>query len=123
MNDQLEQVTTDDAQFVVLGTILSGVLPEEQSIEAGRLVKDAGGIELFDAEWSRELWRRADAAMQDGKPPRRFLHTKQVEDVPMDIIVKLMDSALSIGLLEQVYLPELATAAVARKMRRAMKDA
>lgn len=121
--NEIEQAEIDAAQFVVLGTILGGILPVEQTLEAARIAKDFGGLELFDAEWAVELWRRIEASMAKGKPPHEFLWIKQVEHVPVDIIGKLGDSCLPIGLVEAVYLPELAAASRERKIRRAMKEA
>lgn len=121
--NETQQVQFDTDQFALLGTILSGVLPADQAIEAANLTLEAGGLELFDADWSCELWRRAEAALKAKRPPNDFLHVKQVSDVPLSIITRLMGDPVPLGLMEQVYLPDLMAFAEERKMRRAIKDA
>lgn len=119
----IEQANRDEAQWVVLGTLFDGNLDPKQALRLAREVADAGGIELFDAEWSCELWRRAAQALKAGKPPARYVLLKQVETVPMDMIGKLGDSVLPISFSEQTYLPELCASARERKIRRAMREA
>lgn len=125
MNDmnEMEQARLDDAQWVTLATIFDCCTEPHDALEMAKFVQKQGGIELFDAEWSCELWRRAQAAINDSVPPSRYILVKQVEPIPMEIISRLGDNALPVDFVQNEYLPRLILAANKRKMIRAMKKA
>lgn len=122
MNAELVKVKMDEAQWVVLGTLMGGILGTKEAIDLGQEINSSGGLELFPDAWSNELWRRAKAALSDRKPPNAYLTIKQVEDLPMDILARLGESAVPAQMVHDVYLPELVQAVQRRKLRQALLE-
>jgi replicative DNA helicase len=121
--NETDKVNHDVAQFVVLGTLLSGVIEHGEAIECARAVQEAGGAELFDAEWSKELWWRAEKGLKEGWHPKTYKNEMQVNDVPMEVLVRCFDEGMDKAWVESKCLPELIEAARQRRIRRAMRQA
>ena len=110
------------SEAVVIGTLLAGILPEKEATELSNAVKNSGGLTLFWNQIHCELWRRIDAALADRKVPWAYATLKQVEDVPVSDVLKIMNDHVSGHLIEQVYLPELVAASKDREARRICSD-
>lgn len=123
MNAEIVKVKLDEAQWVVLGTLMAGILSPKEATDLARIVDECGGLQLFPDAWSNELWRRAKAAIDDRKPPGAYITIKQVDDVPMDILARLGDNTLPSQIIEDVYIPELVAGAHRRKLRAALVEA
>lgn len=117
-----DKAMMDEAQQGVLGWLLSSLGEAGQRARDAHAVLEVGGLLLFDDVWACELWRRVEAAITAGKDPDRFKHVKQVEELPVAFVEKVIDNGVTGTLLESVYLPELRAAARVRQLKRAMKE-
>ena len=119
----IEDQKLDEAQRVVLSTLFDNNTPAIEADELGRMLTAAGGLQLFDSVIYCELWRRADAAIKDGKLPNAYLLIKQVEPLKIEVINEIISKALPIEIVEEVYIPELVEASYKRRIRLACKQA
>lgn len=118
---KFEKAKFDEAQWTVLGTLLSGLGSDGEMTGLAKQVKQAGGLQLFNEEWSCELWRRIEAALTDKKEPHAYKTLPQVIKLPAELMAKLNDYGVTSFLVEDVYLPQLAIAAEERNIRRVCK--
>ena len=120
---EYERSQFDETQQGVLGWLLSRSGAPGETERDARSVLDAGGLLLFDDEWACELWRRVEAALKDGKNPEVYRHKKQVEELDIAFVERIIDNGVSGPLVEHTYLPALIKAKRARQVKAAMVEA